>query len=67
MSKYRRTSPGNFNEDLDQLIVQLDQPRPKLAGLADKARKYLPRRAARCEATHNRMLFGEVWRERPVD
>ena len=67
MSKYRRTSPGNFSEDLDQLIAQLDQPPLKLRGLADKGRKYLPRRAARCPAAHNRLLFGEVWRERPAD
>jgi len=62
VSKLRRPHTGNFSPDLDQLITQLDQPPLKLRRLADKGGKYLPRRAARCPATHNRLLFGEVWR-----
>lgn len=62
MSKYRRTSPGNFSEDLDKLVAELDQPRLNLRGHVDKVGKYLPRRAARSPGLHNRLLFGEIWR-----
>lgn len=64
MSKLRRPHPGNFSEDLDKLVAQLGHRHAggHAGGDAERRRKYLPRRAARCPALHNRLLLGEVWR-----
>jgi len=61
VSKLRRPHPGNFSDDLVQLIAELGQA--NATGISGERRtKYLPRRAARSPALHNRLLFGEIWR-----